>query len=74
MSLSMVVLSPPGMTSAADIMQAKGLVTGGLAADSSKDILIRLTLGIRVGEQEEYDGVDFSECGLEAYPEFTRAE
>jgi hypothetical protein len=25
-------------------MQAKGLVTGGLAADSSKDILIRLTL------------------------------
>jgi tripartite-type tricarboxylate transporter receptor subunit TctC len=35
---------PPGMKSAADIMQAKGLVTGGLAADSSKDILIRLTL------------------------------
>src|SRR4051812_2324755 len=36
--------TPPGMKSAADIMQAKGLVTGGLAADSSKDILIRLTL------------------------------
>src|SRR5215475_991500 len=36
--------TPPGMKSAADIMQAKGLVTGGLAADSLKDILIRLTL------------------------------
>ena len=36
--------TPPGMKRAADIMQAKGLVTGGLAADSSKDILIRLTL------------------------------
>ncbi len=36
--------TPPGMKSAADIMQAKSLVTGGLAADSSKDILIRLTL------------------------------
>src|SRR5215475_10545373 len=36
--------TPPGMKSAADIMQAKGVVTGGLAADSSKDILIRLTL------------------------------
>src|SRR5262245_51564690 len=36
--------TPPGMKSAADIMQAKGLVAGGLAADSSKDILIRLTL------------------------------
>src|SRR5215813_5372990 len=36
--------TPPGMRRAADIMQAKDLVTGGLAADSSKDILIRLTL------------------------------
>jgi tripartite-type tricarboxylate transporter receptor subunit TctC len=35
---------PPGMKSAADLLQAKGLVAGGLAADSSKDILIRLTL------------------------------
>ena len=35
---------PPGMKNAADIMQAKGLVAGGLAADSSKDLLIRLTL------------------------------
>jgi len=36
--------TPPGMKSAADIIQAQGLVGGGLAADSSKDILIRLTL------------------------------
>jgi hypothetical protein len=36
--------TPPGMKSAADIMRATGLVTGGLAADSSKDLLIRLTL------------------------------
>ena len=36
--------TPPGMKSAADIMRATSVVTGGLAADSSKDILIRLTL------------------------------
>src|SRR5262245_66077272 len=36
--------APPGMKRAADIMQAKGLVTGGLAADSLKDIMIRLAL------------------------------
>ena len=36
--------------------------------------LIRLTVGIRVSEEEEYEGVDISECGLEAYPEFTSAE
>ena len=35
---------PPGMKTAADIMRARGLVAGGLGADSSKDLLIRLTL------------------------------
>jgi len=34
--------------------------------------VIKLTLGIRVSEQEEYDGSDIHECGLEAYPEFSR--
>ncbi|MEZ5529566.1 MAG: ammonium transporter [Porticoccaceae bacterium] len=33
--------------------------------------IIKATMGIRVGEQEEYEGVDMSECGIEAYPEFT---
>lgn len=28
------------------------------------------TMGIRVSLQEESDGVDMSECGMEAYPEF----
>jgi len=27
-------------------------------------------MGIRVSEEEEEDGVDLSECGMEAYPEF----
>ena len=35
-------------------------------------LIIKLTMGIRVGEEEELEGVDISECGLEAYPEFTR--
>jgi Amt family ammonium transporter len=35
--------------------------------------LLKKTLGIRVSEEEEYEGVDISECGLEAYPEFTSA-
>jgi len=28
-------------------------------------------LGLRVSEEDEYEGVDLSECGMEAYPEFT---
>ncbi len=35
---------PPGIKKAADIMRAQGLVAGGLGADSSKDLLLRLTL------------------------------
>jgi Amt family ammonium transporter len=36
--------------------------------------VIKLIVGIRVSEEEEYEGVDLSECGLEAYPEFVSAE
>ena len=36
--------------------------------------VIKAVVGIRVSAEEEYDGVDLSECGLEAYPEFTKAD
>ncbi len=32
---------------------------------------LKAVMGIRVGEEEEYEGADLSECGMEAYPEFT---
>jgi Amt family ammonium transporter len=32
---------------------------------------LKAVMGIRVSEEEEYEGVDLSECGQEAYPEFT---
>ena len=31
---------------------------------------LKAAMGIRVSDEEEEDGVDLSECGLEAYPEF----
>ena len=34
--------------------------------------VIRSVMGIRVSAEEELEGVDKAECGLEAYPEFTR--
>ncbi len=37
-------------------------------------LILKATIGIRVSEEEEYEGVDIGECGLEAYPEFTTAE
>ncbi len=34
-------------------------------------MILKVVMGIRVSEEEEYEGVDIGECGMEAYPEFT---
>lgn len=34
-------------------------------------LILKAVMGIRVSEEEEYEGVDLVECGIEAYPEFT---
>lgn len=36
-------------------------------------VVLKMLIGIRVSEEEEAAGVDLSECGLEAYPEFVGA-
>jgi Amt family ammonium transporter len=36
-------------------------------------LALKLIMGIRVTEEEELNGVDLSECGMEAYPEFTKS-
>ena len=37
-------------------------------------LVLKLIMGIRVPAEEEYEGVDIGECGLEAYPEFINAK
>jgi len=34
--------------------------------------VLKQIIGLRVSEEEEYEGVDLSECGMEAYPEFSK--
>ena len=34
--------------------------------------IIKLVIGIRISEEDEYEGGDIAECGMEAYPEFVR--
>lgn len=34
-------------------------------------LVLKAIMGLRVTEEEEYEGVDLAECGMEAYPEFT---
>ncbi|MDJ0821963.1 MAG: ammonium transporter [Paracoccaceae bacterium] len=34
--------------------------------------VLKITMGIRVGEEEEINGLDMAELGMEAYPEFSK--
>lgn len=59
------------------IAQVYGIACIGAFVIISSSILwyaIKFIMGIRVSEQDEYDGLDITECGLEAYPEFSRTQ
>ncbi|SFF83386.1 ammonium transporter [Neptunomonas qingdaonensis] len=32
--------------------------------------ILKAVMGLRISEEEEYEGADIAECGMEAYPEF----
>lgn len=34
--------------------------------------IIKAVMGLRISEEDEYEGGDIAECGMEAYPEFVR--
>jgi Amt family ammonium transporter len=55
--------------------QIKGIIVIGLFVFIASFIVwyvIKMVMGLRVSEQEEYDGLDQHETGLEAYPEFIK--
>jgi len=54
--------------------QFVGLLTIGIwvfVASFITWFVIKMIMGVRVSEEEEYEGLDLTECGVEAYPEFT---
>ncbi len=36
-------------------------------------LIIKAVMGVRISEEEEYEGADLAECGMEAYPEFKQS-
>jgi Amt family ammonium transporter len=55
--------------------QIKGIVAVGLFTFVTSFVvwyIIKLVIGLRVSEEEEYDGLDQHEIGVEAYPEFAK--
>lgn len=65
-----VVLSNADATLGAQLM-GLGVIFGWVfTASLIVWFVIKMVMGIRVSEEEEYEGVDIGECGMEAYPEF----
>lgn len=36
-------------------------------------LIIKAVMGLRISEEEEHEGADLAECGMEAYPEFKQS-
>lgn len=55
--------------------QLYGIVVVGVATVVMSAVvwfILKATVGIRVGEEEEINGLDMAELGMEAYPEFSK--
>lgn len=67
-----VCLSNPDATLSAQLLGIGVIFTWVFATSFAVWFVVKLLFGIRVSEEEEYEGLDVGECGLEAYPEFTQ--
>jgi Amt family ammonium transporter len=69
-------MAVPFYTSGASFAtQAVGIAAIGIfvfVASALVWLILKGTIGIRVGEEEEINGLDMAELGMEAYPEFSK--
>lgn len=65
-----VPLNNADATFGAQIIGIAGIFAWVFLASLVVWMIIKAVMGVRVSEEDEYEGVDIAECGLEAYPEF----
>jgi Amt family ammonium transporter len=70
LGLLLVPITNDGATFLGQIVGAATIFVWVFAASFVTWLVIKMVMGIRVSEEEEYVGLDIGECGLEAYPEF----
>ena len=71
LGLMLVPLTNDGVSFSGQLIGAATIFGWVFAASFIVWMVLKMIMGIRVSEEEEYEGVDIGECGLEAYPEFT---
>jgi Amt family ammonium transporter len=65
-----VTISNPDATLSAQLIGIATIFGWVFLASALVWMVIKATFGLRVSEEEELEGVDLVECGLQAYPEF----
>jgi len=73
LGLLLVPLTNDGSSFSGQIIGALTIFVWVFGASLITWAIIKAVMGIRVTEEEEYEGVDLAECGMEAYPEFTKS-
>ena len=68
-----VVLSNPDASIGAQLLGIVTIFAWVFATSFVVWYVLSKVMGIRVSQEEEYEGVDIGECGVEAYPEFVEA-
>ena len=72
LGLMLVPLTNDGASFTGQLIGAATIFVWVFAASFVVWMALKMTMGIRITQEEEYEGVDKFDCGLEAYPEFTR--
>ena len=70
LGLLLVPVTNDGASFSGQIIGALTIFGWVFATSAIAFFVIKMVMGLRVSEEEEYEGVDVSECGMEAYPEF----
>jgi len=70
LGLMLVPVTNDGSSFSGQLIGAATIFAWVFAASFAVWFVLKLITGIRVSEEEEQQGVDLTECGMEAYPEF----
>ena len=70
--LLIVPITQPASTFIGQIVGAATIFAWVFIASLVVWSIIKVVIGLRISEEDEYEGADIAECGMEAYPEFIR--
>jgi Amt family ammonium transporter len=72
LGLMLVPLTNPSSSFSGQLIGAATIFVWVFVTSAIVWFALKKLIGIRVSSEEEYEGMDKSDCGMEAYPEFTR--